>query len=84
MLSTLNDTPSCDLHRQLLEASKGNYGGDGGDGVTEVTGVIGVMGVMGVTELMRVTGVVRSTWGMYPPLDWDCLIRQDSENIAHC
>ena len=50
-------------------------------GVTELMRVTGVTGVTGATG---VTGVVRSTRGMYPPLDWDCLIRQDSENIAHC
>ena len=56
-------------------------------GVTElmrVTGVTGVTGATGAAGAMGVTGVVRSTRGMYPPLDWDCLIRQDSENIAHC
>ena len=50
-------------------------------GVTELMRVTGVTGATGAAGATGVTGVVRSTRGMYPPLDWDCLIRQDSENI---
>ena len=35
-------------------------------------------------EVAGVTGVVSLTRGRYPPSYLECLIHQDSENMAHC